>query len=66
MAGGTPPSLSAPPHLLEGGHEQPPPLGRVLLAEELVEQRLRLHGAAGPGPLGGGGGKAAGGAGRAP
>lgn len=52
--------LPLPPHLLQGGHQQPPPLGRVLLAEELVEQRLRLHGAAGPGPLG-----AAGRAGRA-
>lgn len=42
----------ARPHLLEGGHQQPPPLGRVLLAEKLVEQRLRLHGAAEPGPAG--------------
>jgi hypothetical protein len=48
------------PHLFQCRHQQPPPLGRVLLAEKLVRQLLRLHGAPGA-PLGGergGGGRA--------
>lgn len=48
------------PHLFQRRHQQPPPLGCVLLAEKLVRQLLRLHGAPGA-PLGGergGGGRA--------
>lgn len=43
---------SRAPHLFQRRHQQPPPLGRVFLAEKLVRQRLRLHGAPGA-PLGG-------------
>lgn len=48
------------PHLFQRRHQQPPPLGRVLLAEKLVRQLLRLHGAPGapPGWERGGGGRA--------
>ncbi|KAK2092377.1 hypothetical protein P7K49_028905 [Saguinus oedipus] len=49
------------PHLFQGRHQQSSPLGRVLFAEKLVGQLLRLHGAPGA-PLGGerGGGGPAG------
>lgn len=40
------------PYLFQRRHQQPPPLGRVLLAEKLVRQLLRLHGARGA-PRGG-------------
>lgn len=49
-----------PLNLFQRRNQQPPPLGRVLLAEKLVRQLLRLHGAPGA-PLGGergGGGRA--------
>lgn len=49
------------PHLFQRRHQQPPPLGCVLLAEKLVRQLLRLHGAPGAplgGERGGGGGRA--------
>lgn len=49
-----------PLNLFQRRHQQPPPLGRVLLAEKLVRQLLRLHGAPGAPPGGerGGGGRA--------
>lgn len=52
--------VSCAPHLFQRRHQQPPPLGRVLLAEKLVRQLLRLHGAPGAPPGGerGGGGRA--------
>lgn len=39
--------MNLPLDLFQRRHQQPPPLGRVLLAEKLVRQLLRLHGAPG-------------------
>lgn len=39
--------MNLPLNLFQRRHQQPPPLGRVLLAEKLVGQLLRLHGARG-------------------
>lgn len=52
--------MNLPLDLFQRRHQQSPPLGRVLFAEKLVWQLLRLHGAPGA-PLGGergGGGRA--------